>query len=104
MLPDSSASSLPTVPDTPLPSSSNITDPASSDAVDGSLNKAIIAGAAIGGAAVVAVIVFGIWFLKKIKKKPDDDDISMVGVPRDEDVPLEMRNGIRRVRGNDDWN
>lgn len=70
----------------------------------GSLNKAIIAGAVVGGAAAVAVIVFGIWFLKKLKKKPEDDDVSMVGIPRDEDVPVEMRNGIRRVRGNDDWN
>lgn len=52
---------------------------------------------------MLSVVGFGIWFLKKIKKKqPDDDDISMVGMPREEDVPMGMRNGIRRVRGNDD--
>lgn len=99
---ESDATSFSTVSNSPLPSSSNITDPASSGALDGSLNKAVVAAAAIGGAAMVAVIVFGIWFLKKMKKKLDDDDISMVGMPRDEDVPV--RNGIRRVRGNDDWN
>lgn len=44
-----------------------------------------------------------IWFLKKLKKKKaDDDDISMVGVPREEDMPMGMRNGIRMVRGNND--
>jgi hypothetical protein len=86
-----------------LPSSSSGITAASSDTLDGRLNKAIIAGAAIGGAVIVAGFVFGIWFNKKRKqKKRDDDDVSMVGIPRDEDVPLEMRNGIRRVRGNDD--
>ncbi|KAI7776705.1 hypothetical protein LA080_004639 [Diaporthe eres] len=95
--------SFPTVPSAPFPPSSSITGPAPSDAADIGLNKAIIAGAVIGGVAVLSVVGFGIWFLKKIKKKqPDDDDISMVGMPREEDVPMGMRNGIRRVRGNDD--
>lgn len=98
------ASSLSTLPNTSLPSSSEISDLPSSDATDVRLNTATIAGAAIGGAALIAVIVFGIWLLRKINKKPVDDDISMVGIPRDEDLPPEMQNGIRRVRGNDDWN
>ncbi|KAG6357303.1 hypothetical protein INS49_015181 [Diaporthe citri] len=94
--------SFPTVPSSPLPSSSSITSTAPSDAADAGLNKAIIAGAVIGGVAVLSVVGFGIWFLKKIKKQPEDDDISMVGMPREEDVPMGMRNGIRRVRGNND--
>lgn len=98
------ASSFSTLPTTSLPFSSEIRDPTSSGAADGRLNTAIIAGVAIGGAALLAIIVFGFWFLRKIKNQPDDDDISMVGIPRDEDVPPEMRNGIKRVRGNDDWN
>ena len=53
---------------------------------------------------MVAILAFGIWFLKRVKRKADDDDISMVGVPRGEDVPDGMRNGIRLARGNNDWN
>lgn len=90
------------MPTAPLPSSSYIAGSAGPDAEDVGLNKAIIAGAVIGGVAVLAVVGFGIWFLKKIRKQPDDDDISMVGVPRESDVPMGMRNGIRLVRGNND--
>lgn len=70
--------------------------------MDAGLNKTIIAGAVVGGVAVLAVFGFGIWFWKKMGKQTDDDDISMVGVPREEDVPMGMRNGIRLVRGNND--
>ncbi|KAK2596007.1 hypothetical protein N8I77_013519 [Diaporthe amygdali] len=93
--------SFPTVPTAPYPSST-ITDPHPSDAGAGGLNKAIIAGVVVGGVAFVAVVVFGIWFWRKVKKQQDDDDISMVGMPRTEDVPMGMRNGIRLVRGNTD--
>ncbi|KAJ0108331.1 hypothetical protein J7T55_005308 [Diaporthe amygdali] len=94
--------SFPTVPTAPYPSSSTITGPHPSDAGAGGLNKAIIAGVVVGGVAFVAVVVFGIWFWRKVKKQQDDDDISMVGMPRTEDVPMGMRNGIRLVRGNTD--
>lgn len=94
--------SFPTVPSSPFLPSSSTAAPAPSDAADVGLNKAIIAGAVIGAVAVLAVVGFGIWFLKKIRKQPDDDDISMVGMPREEDVPMGMRNGIRLVRGNND--
>lgn len=87
-----------------MPSSTNIASPAPSNAADAGLNKAIIAGTVIGGVAVIAAVGSIIWFVKKIKnkKKADDDDISMVGIPREEDVPMGMRNGIRMVRGNND--